>query len=210
MTEKIKTGTTCIGLLFKDGVILAADRRITAGGMIVANNTTKIYDISNNILATTSGHAADNQLFVRIVQSEAKLLELKNERQIKVKEAAMIFNSMQYSALRSQGSVVSLIVGGYDNSQGASLWNLGPDGTIVANDGFVVDGSGSLFIKAIFDNEYKPNMTKDEALKLIEKGFKSSFNNDNASGGGFIVKFVTKEGIEEVTRKVVKTELIKE
>ena len=209
MTEKIKTGTTCIGLLFKDGVILAADRRVTAGGMIVGNKSTKIYDISSNILATTSGHAADNQLFVRIVQSEARLLELKNERQIKVKEAAMIFNSMQYSALRSQGSVVSLILGGYDKL-GPSLYNLSPDGTIVTNEGFVVDGSGSIFIKAIFENEYNPNMTKEEALELIEKGFKSAFNNDNASGGGFIVRVVTKEGIEELTRKVVKTQIVKE
>ncbi len=151
--NKLKTGTTCIGLLFKDGVILAADRRATAG-YIATERTIKVYNVADKILATTAGHAADNQLVMRHIKGELRLLELKVEREVMVKEAAMILNSIQYSMLRSQGSIVSLILGGYDKKDGYSLYNLGADGTILENEGYVVDGSGMVFIKGVLDNEY--------------------------------------------------------
>ncbi len=208
-TDKIKTGTTCIGLLFKDGVLLAADRRVTAG-YIASDRAEKIYEVSSAILATTAGHAADNQKVMRIIKGELKLLELRKERTPKVKEAAMILNSMQYSIIRTQGGIVSLILGGYDSKEGFSLYNLSPDGTILPHDGYVVDGSGSVYIKAIFDNEYNPNLSRKEALEIVEKAFKTSFMNDNASGGGFIAKIVTDKGvIETVESKILKTEFIK-
>ena len=207
--EKLKTGTTCIGLIFKDGVLLAADRRVTAG-YISSDSSSKIYELSKNILATTAGHAADNQLTMRVIKGQLKLLEFKNERDAKVAEAAMILNSIQYSALRKQGSVISLILGGYDKEVGFRLYNLGPDGTDVAHEGYVVDGSGSVFIKGLFDNEHKANMSESDALALVEKAFLTSFKNDNSSGGGFIVKIVTKSGIKEIARKIIKPQLVSE
>ncbi len=208
-TSKIKTGTTCIGFVFKDGVILAADRRITTY-KIESDIFSKIFDLSEKIVATIAGHAADSQLFMRIMKGELKLLELKNERKVKVKEAAMILNSMQYNAVRTQGSIVSVILGGYDDIEGFSLYDLSPDGTISSHEGYVVDGSGSIYIKGLFDNEYKKDISQKDALSLIEKAFKTAFKNDNASGGGFIAKVITKSGIEEVSRKIIRTEFVKE
>ncbi len=208
MTEKIKTGTTCIGILFKDGVLLAADRRMTAG-YVATDKTLKVYEVSKNIVATTAGHAADNQKFMRHLKGELKLLELKSERAVKVREAAMMLNAWQYSALRAQGSIVSVIMGGYD-SEGASLYNLGPDGTIMAHDGYVVDGSGSIYVKGVMDTEYKEGMSEKEAIELVEKGFRTSFKNDIYSGGGFVIKVITKDGIKEVARKLVESKLVNE
>ncbi|MDA3855971.1 MAG: hypothetical protein PF569_06920 [Candidatus Woesearchaeota archaeon] len=207
--EKMKTGTTCIGLLFKGGVMLAADRRVTTH-KIESDSFTKIFDISKNILATVAGMASDAQLFMRVIKGEIKLLELKNERQVKVREAAMILNSFQYSAVRSSGSVVGLIVGGYDVKEGYSLYDLSPDGTISSHDGYVMSGSGSSYVKSLFDVEYNSNLSEKDALTLVEKSYKVSFKNDNASGGGFIIKIVTKDGIKEISRKVVKTEYVEE
>jgi proteasome beta subunit len=203
----IKTGTTCIGMLFKDGVILAADNRVTTN-KIEGDNFTKIFNISDKIIATIAGTASDSQLFMRIIKGELKLIELKNERKVKVKEAAMILNSMQYGGVRSQGSIVSIILGGYDIKEGYSLYDLSPDGTISTHEGYVVDGSGGIFIKGVLDNDYKNNLSEQEALSLIEKGFRTAFKNDYASGGGFIARVVTKDGIKEVARKVVKSEMI--
>ncbi len=208
-SNKIKTGTTCIGLLFKDGVLLAADRRMTAG-YIATDKSSKIYELSKFIVGTTAGHAADNQRMMRHMQGELKLIELKTERPAKVSEAAMIINSVQYSALRTQGSIVSIILGGYDSQDNISLYNLSPDGTIIPNEGYVTDGSGSIYVKSILDTEYKPNMSQKDALILLEKCFKAAFKNDNASGGGFIAKVVTKDGIENTGTKIVKTELVNE
>lgn len=207
VNETIKTGTTCIGLLFKDGVILAADRRAT-GGAMPTENLQKVFNVSKKIVATIAGHAAPSQLTIRVIKSELKLLELKNERDVRVKEAAMILNSMQYSGVRSGGSIVSLILGGYDEIDNFSLYNLSPDGTILPHDGFVVDGSGSIFIKGIFDNDYNENMSEADALKLIEKSFLTSFKNDTASGGGFIAKIITKKDVREVSKKLLQAKLV--
>ena len=208
MVEKISTGTTCIGFIFKDGVLLAADRRTTAG-FIASDKTTKVYELSSNILATTAGHAADNQRLIRALKGELKLLELKSERVATVQEAAMIINSAQYSSLRTQGSVMSILLGGFDK-YGASLYNLSPDGTILTHDNYAADGSGSIYVKGILDIEYRDNWSKKEALELLEKCFRASFKNDNASGGGFIVKIVTKDGIEEISRKIIESKFIDE
>lgn len=209
MEDRLKTGTTCIGFKFKDGIIIGADRRMTAG-FIATDKTSKVYELSKFIVGTTAGHAADNQLVMRHIKSEFKLFELQKERTITVKEAAMILNSIQYSLIRSQGSVVSVILGGYDEKTGFSLYNMSPDGTIVANDGYVADGSGSIYVKGVLDTNYSSNLSEKDALELIEKGFKASFKNDPSSGGGFIVKVITKDGIKEVSRKLIKSDLVNE
>ena len=207
MVEKLKTGTTCIGVLCKDGVVIGADRRMTAG-FIATDMTSKVYELSKHVVATTAGHAADNQRVMRWMRGELNLIELKNERTPYVKEAMMLINSTQYALLRSQGSVVSVILGGYDSKEGPQLYNLSPDGTIVSHDGYVVDGSGSIYVKGVFDTLYKPDMSVKEAVELVEKGFKASFKNDNMSGGGFIVKVITKTGIEEIARKKMESTLV--
>lgn len=207
MVEKVKTGTTCIGILCKDGVVIAADRRTTAG-FIASDKSTKVYDLSDSIVATTAGHAADNQKIMRWMRGELNLIELRNERSAYVKEAMMMINSAQYSMLRQMGSVVSVILAGYDSREGPQLYNLSPDGTILQHDGYVVDGSGSVYVKGVLDTLYKDGITVKEAQELVEKGFLASFKNDNMSGGGYIAKVITKDGVTEVARKLIESSFV--
>ena len=208
-SQKLKTGTTCIGLLFKDGVMLAADNRVTSY-KINADNFTKLFDLSDNIVSTVSGGVADAQRFIRVIQGQLRLMELKNERKAYVKEAAMTLTDFQYATIRQAGGVVGMILGGYDKKDGVSLYELSPEGSILDTMKYVTSGSGSIFIDGVLANEYKDDISEKDALALVEKCFKTAFKHDNASGGGFIVKVVTKDGIKEVERKVVKSELVKE
>jgi 20S proteasome alpha/beta subunit len=204
----VKTGTTCIGFLIKDAVVLAADRRVTTY-KIESDSFTKIFDVSKNAVATIAGHASPAQLFMRYLQSEVKLLELKKERDAKVSEIASILNAFQYSGVRSQGAVVASILGGFDKS-GAQLYDMSPDGTLSSHEPYNTIGSGSIFVQGVLDNYYKEDMNESEALDLLDKCFKTSFKNDNASGGGYIVRVVNKGGIKEIERKVVKSQLVSE
>lgn len=205
----IKTGTTCIGLIYKDGVILAADMRVTSY-KIDSDGFQKVFELSNTIVATVSGGAADAQLFMRVIKGELKLIELKTERKALVSEAAMILNSFQYNGIRSSGSIVGLILGGFDMRKGITLYNLGPDGTIIPHEGYITTGSGSIYLKGVLDTEYTENMTEKDALALIEKSFKVAFKNDNASGGGFNAKVITSSGIKNITKKIIKSEFKEE
>ena len=78
---------------------------------------------------------------------------------------------------------------------------LSPDGSLIENCGYVADGSGSIFVKPILQNEYKENMSQKEAIDLIEKCYKTSFKNDSGSGDGYIILDVTKKGTSEVVNK---------
>ena len=209
MLNEVKTGTTCIGFLFKDGVLLSADRRVTTY-KIESDRFTKIFNISANTVATIAGHASPAQLFIRYLKSEVKLLELKKERTARVSEVASILNSFQYGGARSQGAIVASILGGYDEKDGASLYDMSPDGTMIDVEPYATTGSGSIFVKSILDSEHRKDMSEKEALDLLDKCFRASFKNDSASGGGYVARIVTKKGIKEVTRKIVKTEIVDE
>ena len=185
---------------------MAADRRVTGG--LMRNDFVKVFDLTNSIITTMAGTASSCQLVVRHLQKDAKMFELKTERNMEVREISSLANQYQYSILRSQGEVVSLVIGGYDEKNGFSLYDMGPDGTMSQSKDYVVDGSGSVFIKGLFDVEYAPNLSEKEALKLVEKAFSVSFKNDNFSGGGFVAKVVTDKGIKEIASKVVKVEMV--
>jgi len=206
--DKVKTGTTCIGFLFKGGVLLAADRRITTY-KIESDRFTKLFNISNFVVSTVAGHVSPAQLFLRNLKSEVKLLELKKERSARVCEVASILNSYQMSGA-SSGAVVASIMGGYDEKDGVSLFGLSPDGSMLSHEPYFTNGSGSIFVKSILDTNYNADMSEKEALDLLDKCYKVAFKNDSASGGGYIARIVSKDGINEVERKIVKTELVDE
>jgi len=206
--DKIKTGTTCIGFLFKGGVIVAADRRITTF-KIESDSFTKLFDISDYVVSTVAGHVSPAQLFLRNLRSEVKLLELKKERNARVTEVASILNGYQVSG-RESGAVVASIMGGYDEKDGVSLFELSPDGSMLNHEPYVTNGSGSIFVKSVLDTQYKENMSEKDALELLEKCYKVAFKNDSSSGGGYIARIISNAGINEVERKIVKTELVDE
>lgn len=207
--QEIKTGTTCIGIKFNNGILLAADRRVTSY-KINSDSFTKVFELSDNIVGTISGGVADAQRLIRIIRSELKLISLKNERTPLVNEAVMTLTNIQYSSSRSTGAIVGMLVGGYDDKDGATLHELSPEGSLIPNQNYVTSGSGSIFVDGILSTEYEESLSEAEALKLVEKCFRSAFKNDNASGGGFIVKIIDKSGIKEALRKVVVNELVNE
>ena len=79
MTEKqLKTGTTTLSLMCKDGIVIAADKRATAGNFIASKKIDKIIKITDDIVVTTAGTVSDIQLVTKIIRAELKLKSLKN------------------------------------------------------------------------------------------------------------------------------------
>ncbi len=206
-----RTGTTCIGLKYKDGIVLASDRRTTAG-YIYSDKSIKIHKLAKRVAATHSGTVSDAQFHKRIIHSEIKLKELRAEREITVKEVAMIANTIQYKNIRTPSTIepiVGYLIGGYDVT-GPRLFDIGPDGTLMESDSYAANGSGSIFVKSYLENEYKENLSEKEAVALVEKALKSAMNIDNHSGGGIVMFIIDKDGIKEINKKVIKNELVNE
>ena len=196
----IKTGTTTLGIICKDGVVIAADKRATAGNMIVGKRFDKIYQVDDNLVVTIAGMVSDAQLLVKLIRAEIKLRKVRTNVEFSVKEAANLIAGMAYSNVRRMSmlpGIVGFVLGGRD-SKGYELYNIGPDGSVTDETDFTSDGSGSVFALGVLETMYKKDMTLEEGKKLAIKSLNAALQRDSASGSGIDIWTITKEGAKKI------------
>ena len=198
--DALKTGTTTIGIKYKDGVILATDQRATMGHMIAHSNVQKVYQIADNLGMTIAGVVGDAQLMVRYMQSEIALYSMKKGAPMSVNAAATLVAN-----IIRQGFYLGLIIGGYDTTGGHIFSIDGAGGYI--EDNVMSVGSGSVFALGALEAGYKPDMSKDEALDLAVTALNSALKRDSASGDGMLVVFIDKTGYNEVSNDEIRSRL---
>lgn len=199
--ENLKTGTTTIGIVCKDGVILAADRRATAGHMIVYKKTSKIIQIAENIAITTAGSVSDIQLLSKLVAAELRLIEVRTGRKPGVKETANLLAGMVYSNLRQYFPGIShFVLGGFD-STGTYVYDIGADGSLMQATDYTSSGSGSVFALGVLESQYEDGLTLKQGSELAEKSLRAAIQRDSASGNGIDVLEITQAGMKKVVDK---------
>ena len=201
--KELKTGTTTMGIVCKDGLILAADRRATYGYLISYKKFNKIMPITDNIAVTVAGTVSDVQLLTKYLKAELKLKNIRTGRETTVKEAANLLANFVYSNIRKLSLIPGIshfIVGGKD-SGGFYLYDLSPDGSIVEIDDYISSGSGSVMAFGVLETLYKKDLSVDEGIKLAAKGINAAVQRDIASGNGIDIVTITKEGIKKVFSK---------
>jgi proteasome beta subunit len=206
--EQIKTGTTTLGLVCKDAVILGADNRITAGSFIAGKDFDKVIQINENIAVTVAGSVSDIQMFVKMFRAELKLKSMKTNRTINVKEAANFAARISYENARSYfPSIAHLLIGGYDNT-GPRVYEVHMDGCILDIKEYVSTGSGSIIVYGVLENSYKENMSVKDAEDLAVKAIGAAMQRDSGSGNGLIVMTITKGSIKKTVQKKVSGNLV--
>jgi len=195
-------GTTTIGLVCKDGIILAADKRATAG-FIVNKREKKIHPISDTMAVAMAGLVSDAQLLVKLIKAELKLKDLHTGRFSNVREAANLLAGMLYANIRRMSMVpgiVGFLLAGKDE-QGFHLYDLGVDGSVTKSDDYVSDGSGSVFAIGVMESSYKKGMTIDEGIKLAVKAINAALQRDFYTGNGIDVVAITESGMRTVLER---------
>lgn len=196
----MKTGTTTVAIKCKDGIIMAADKRATAGNFIANKKVEKVYPISKKVAITIAGLVSDAQLFTRYIKSEIKLREIRTGKEITVKEVAHLLANMSYTNIRQLSAVpgiVGFLVGGHDYT-GYSAYEIGIDGSLNEIDEYASDGSGSLFAYALLEDKYKEGMTIEDGKKLSVNALEIAQKRDNASGNGYDVVKISDKGVEKI------------
>ena len=200
MTEQqIKTGTTTLGIVCSDGVVLAADKRATAGNFIANKTTEKVFPVSDNVAVTIAGLVSDAQMLSRVFRAELKLRQLRSNKIVDIKSAAHLLAGMSYDNVRRPSMVqgiVGFLIAGYDDT-GYSLYEIGIDGSIFKQERFVSDGSGSVFAYGVLESSYDEKMTTEEGVELARKSLKTAMSRDSASGDGFDIFTISKTGLEK-------------
>lgn len=203
------TGTTTVALMCKDGVVLAADKRVTSGLLISYKKFEKITKIADNIALTMAGTASDVQLLTKLIRAELNLKRIKTGKEIKVKEAVNLLAAFVYSNIRRLSLIPGIshfIVGGKD-TLGFHLYDISPDGTTTKCDDYMASGSGSVIAFGVLEALYKKDINVDEGIKLATKAINAAVQRDIASGNGIDVVIITKEGIKKVLTKEINTKI---
>ncbi|RME52869.1 proteasome subunit beta [Candidatus Woesearchaeota archaeon] len=204
VNESMKTGTTTVGIIAKDAVVLAADMRATAGNFIANKHVKKVLPVTDTIAITTAGSVSDIQLLAKYLRSELQLQTIRTGRAPTVKETANLLSGWVYGMVRRMiPSVTHFLLGGYDKKPG--LYDIYMDGSLSEAEDFVASGSGSLFAYGVLETNYKKDLTSQQAVDLAVKAINAALQRDSASGGGVIVAVVDKQGYREVLKKTITT-----
>ena len=187
-------GATTLGAVCSEGVILASEKRVSYGYMVVSRVGKKVFKITDSIGAACAGLVSDMQILVREVEAYANLFNLEAGRPMPVKSAAKVMSNMLFNR-RLTPLITQTIVGGIDED-GASLYVLDVLGSVIP-DKYAAVGSGAEIAIGVLEERYKDGMTTKEAHELIARAIKSAVRRDIMSGDGADFLTITEKGIRE-------------
>jgi len=192
----LKTGTTILGIVCKDGVVMAADRRGSVGTLIYNKSTQKVYLLNNYLVFSGCGSAAEIQKVAKLLTAELKLKELKSKTRPSVRQAAGLLSNIQV-----QGS--AFILAGIDEDKSVSLYDVLGGFVEEVKEYTASVGSGMPFTLGFLERQYKKEITVKEGVELAKESLKASTQRDMGSGNGMDIYTLTKEGIKKVVSQEI-------
>jgi len=191
-------GTTTIGVVCKDGVILASDTRVTMGFYVAHKHGKKIYKIDDHLAMTIAGSLADAQRTVDILTANAQLYKINMGRPIPVSSGARLIANLLFSA-RYLPLLTQVLIGGVDE-EGPHVYSIDPFGSLT-EEKCVATGSGSPIAYGILEDRYREDVTVEEFLPVVVKAVNSAMKRDAASGDSFNVAVIDSKGYRELDDK---------
>jgi proteasome beta subunit len=210
MAEQVQEsmkGTTTLGIVFAEGVILATEKRATMGYMIASKKAKKVYQVAERIGMTTAGGVGDAQQLARILTVECNLYQIRRSRPITVGATATLLSNY-LNQNRYFPYYVQLLVGGVDE-HGPSVYSVDAMGGATKEEEIVATGSGSPMAYGVLEDRFKKNMTEDEAIDIAIRSLKSAMKRDAGSGEGIQVVVITKDRYEVLGEDALKKYLAK-
>lgn len=203
----LKTGTSIIGIVCKDGVVIAADRQTTAGTIVMKKDTKKIDRINDYLVGAYTGMVADAQLLNKIIAAELKLKQLRSKTRPIVKEAANLLAMLCYRSIRQLSpipSIVGSLIAGVNEDGSVELYTIGPAGSVYKVKDYDANfSSGMPYILGLLERQYKKDTSVKETVNLAIEAIKSSTQRDIGSGYGIDVFTITKDGIKQVVEQKI-------
>jgi len=193
-----KTGTTTVGIICKNAVILAAEKKSTLGYLVASKESEKILPLDIHIAMTIAGASGDAQILARYLRAEFKLFEIEHRRKITVRGAAVLLSNILQNS-KYFPYYVQLIIGGVDDF-GPQIFDLDAIGGMEKAKKFTSSGSGSPIALGVLEDQYRDDMSIDEAKELAKRAIKAAIERDIGSGGRAIdIAVITKDGIKVET-----------
>ena len=177
--KAVKQGTTAIGIVCKDGVVLLADRRLISK-LIVPESVEKIYQVDEHLGATATGYLMDGRVLIEkaqlIAQQHRVTFDNPIDTKSMVKEICNIKQAFtQYGGARPFG--ISILFAGVDDDNSIKLFETEPTGMFFEYMATAI-GEGETEIKAILDKEYREGLSTDDGINLAVSALKRVLGKD--------------------------------
>jgi proteasome beta subunit len=198
--QRLQTGTTTIGIVCKDGVVLATERRATAGSFIANKSTQKLFKLDQNLGVTIAGYVGDAQALVRYLRAEIRLYGLRRNGPLTAEGAATLLANI-LNGNRMFPYLAWLILGGVD-AKGGHVFSVDAGGGSI-EDRYVSVGSGSTFAYGVLEEGYSRDMTVSEGVDLALRGLTVAMKRDSASGDGYLVNVITSKEYRELSEEEI-------
>ena len=207
MSEDLKkTGTTTLGMICKDGVIIAAERRATMGTLIAHKATKKLYKIDEHLALATAGLVGDLQVLSRYLSGEVNLYRMKRDRQIPIKSAATLMSNI-LNQRKFAPYYVQLVLGGWD-ADGGHVYSLDAAGGAIP-DKYTSAGSGSPYVLGVLEDQYKDGLSVDEGIDIAARAITAAMGRDSASGNGIDIAVINEKSFKMISEDEIKNRLNK-
>lgn len=191
-------GTTTVGIRCTDGIVLATDRRVTAGFFIANKRGRKILQVDDRIYATIAGVVADAQMLIDSIRAHVRYLKTTTKQPPSVRAIASLISNLLFSS-RYFPYIVQVIVAGIDE-EGPKMFNVDLFGTMT-DEKYIATGSGSPLALAILETRYRDDLKVKEAIPIAVEAIKAAMKWDPGSGEGFDMVVISREGIEEIPQE---------
>jgi proteasome beta subunit len=193
----LQTGTTTVGIIIKDGVVIGTESRATGGYFIASKQAQKLFEINKYTAATIAGGVADCQYVVNQLQALSKLKEVEEERTPEPKYVARVCRNILFSG--RSFFISMMIVGGYSlNEKAGNLYGIDLLGTLYEENEYISFGSGSPFVLGVLESDWSPNLTKAKGVELIKTAITSAKERDAGSGSELQICTIDKNGFKKV------------
>ena len=197
LAKAIQTGTTTVGIIVKDGVVIGTESQASAGSLVASKQFQKLFKINDFTAATIAGGVADCQYVIAQIHALSRIKEVEEGTVPEPKYIASIVRNILFSGRSFFMSM--MIVGGYSEREKSGILT-GVDmlGTLYEEDSFISWGSGSPYSLGVLEADWKPNMSKTDGAKLIKTAISSSKERDLGSGYDIQLCSIDKAGYKQI------------
>ncbi len=200
---RLETKTTTVGIVTKSGVVLATDRRVTAGYYVAHRHGKKLWKIDDHVVATMSGGVADLQYLLNVLTYKARQHRIETGKPMELRALANYASSLLFYS-RPIIFIVHMILGGYDPVEGPIMYALDWLGSVTRETKYLATGSGSPYAMGVLESEYREDLTIDDASRIAYRAVRAAIMNDPGSGEGIDVVSVTSSGVSDLTSTSVR------
>ncbi|MGN6608062.1 MAG: proteasome subunit beta [Jatrophihabitans sp.] len=208
----ITHGTTIVSLIYADGVVMAGDRRATAGNLIAQRDIEKVFATDDYSLVGIAGAAGMAVEIVRLYIVELEHYEKIEGTQLTLDGKANRLATMIRGNLAEamQGLAVVPLFAGYDPdatdpAEAAKIYSFDVTGGRYPEQYYHSIGSGSLFARGALKKLWRPGLDRAAAVRVAVESLYDAADDDSATGGPDItrgiypvVRLATANGTERV------------